>query len=88
LQWCALKQIDTSFLGVQASDLSDHALKRIHFERAWGILEPVIDQARSMDARTFWYWRSVVTSAALRLVGVPRANRPKYPVVWSRWIEG
>jgi len=83
LQWCALKQIDTSFLGVRASDLSDHALKRVHFERAWGILDQVLDQARSMDARTFWYWRSVATARALRFCGVKMDAG--YPVVFSKW---
>jgi len=87
LQWCSLKQIDTTFLGVREADLSDHALKRIHFEKAWGILDQVLDQARSMEARTFWYWRSLLTATALRLVGNSPANRPAYPVVWSRWTK-
>lgn len=83
LLWCASQQIDTGFLGVRPSDMSDHALKRIHFDKIWEILEPVLAQAREMGARTPWYWRSVFSAALLRLRGV----RPSaaYPVVYSKW---
>ncbi len=85
LLWCERKRIDTSFLGIQPSDLSDHALKRIHHEKAWGILEPVLGQAREMGARTPWYWRSLLTARVLRLCGV--APAASFPVVYSRWLE-
>jgi len=83
LLWCRSRQIDTAFLGVRPSDMSDHALKRIHFDKAWGILEPVLGQAREMGARTPWYWRSMLSAALLRLRG-PCPPAP-YPVVHSKW---
>lgn len=85
LLWCSRRRIDTGFLGVAPSDLIDHALKRIHHEKAWGILEAVLAQAREMGVRTPWYWRALITAGSLRLTGAVRPA--SYPVVYSRWLE-
>lgn len=85
LLWCARRHIDTGFLGAAPSDLIDHALKRIHHEKAWGILEPVLAQAREMGVRTPWYWRARFTVMVLRLTGAPPPA--SCPIVYSRWLE-
>lgn len=85
LLWCARRHIDTGFLRAAPPDLIDHALKRIHHEKAWGILEPVLAQARDMGVRTPWYWRARFTAGVLRLTGAPPTAA--YPVVYSRWME-
>ncbi len=85
LLWCDRKGIDTGFLGVVPSDLSDHAFKRIEHEKAWGILESVLGQAREMGARSPWYWRALLTAGVLWMRGVTPQN--PFPVVYSRWLE-
>lgn len=84
LLWCERSQIDTGFLGVRPADMIDHALKRIHFDKTWEILEPVLAQAREMGERTPWYWRSLASAAILRLRGTRTSG--SYPVVYSKWL--
>lgn len=85
LLWCEKRRIDTKFLEAGPADMVDHALKRIHYEKTWEILEPVLAQSREMGVRTPWYWRSLFTAAALRL-GAARTPAT-YPIVYSRWLE-
>ncbi|MBE2205396.1 MAG: glycosyltransferase family 2 protein [Chthoniobacterales bacterium] len=85
LLWCGKMRIDTGFLATTPADMVDHALKRIHHEKAWGILEPMLAQAREMQVRTPWYWRAWLTAHILRLTGARRTANS--PVVYSRWLE-
>jgi glycosyltransferase involved in cell wall biosynthesis len=85
LLWCACNAIDTSFLDVRPSDLITHALKQIHYEKAWPILDQVLGQAREMGVRPPWYWRSLVTARALGLVA--RHPSSNLPIVHARWLE-
>ena len=87
LLWCETQGVDTAFLQVTPSDLVNHALKRVHHERAWVLLEPVLGQAREMGVHSAWYFRSLVRACALKIFGwVPASSRP-YPVVYPKWRD-
>jgi len=87
LLWCETNGIDRSFLEVTPADLVNHALKRIHHERAWELLWPVLDQAREMGVYPLWYFRSLLRAFALKTFGwVPERPRT-YPVVYAKWRD-
>lgn len=87
LLWCEAKGIDTSFLEVTPADLVNHALKRIHHERAWEILKPILHQAKEMGVNTSWYWRSLFTALVLKASGRLPAPAKEYPAVYSTWQD-
>ena len=87
LLWCETKNIDTSFLEVTPATMVNHALKRIEHERAWGILNQVLDQAREMKVRSFWYWRALFTARVLEILGKLPVDSKKYPVVYSTFMD-
>jgi glycosyltransferase involved in cell wall biosynthesis len=70
LSWCAERSVDTRFLGATHAQLTDHALKRIFHKKAWGVLSPVLERARTHRARTPWYYRGILTEKALGLLRV------------------
>ena len=87
LLWCGHKGIDTKFLGVRPRDLIDHALIRIHRQKAWGILDQMLGQADEMGVRSPWYWKSRITARAMKLAGFFPAHPRVYPAVYSKWME-
>ena len=87
LLWCETKGIDTSFLEVTPADLVNHALKRIHHERSWALLEPVLHQAKEMGVNSAWYFRSLLRAFALKTFSWVPASSRTYPVVYAKWME-
>ena len=87
LLWCERKGIATEFLEATPRDIVDHALMRIHRQKAWGILEQILGQADEMGVRSPWYWRSLITAHALKFSCSLPAGSQRYPVVYSRWME-
>lgn len=85
LLWCGKRHIDTGFLQVTPADLIDHALKRIHSEKVWGALRPVLAQAKEMEVRTPWCWKAALTAALHR--SAPGDATSSFPIVYSRWLE-
>ena len=86
LLWCEKKGIETSFLDVTPGKMIDHALKRIHHEKAWSLLEPILDQARDMGVHSPWTWRSQIMAPLLKVSGLMRKSN-SYPVVYSKWSD-
>ncbi|HEY5814256.1 MAG TPA: glycosyltransferase family 2 protein [Terrimicrobiaceae bacterium] len=70
LAWCAVRSVDTDFLGASTAQLTDHALKRIFHKKAWRVLSPVLHRARACNGRTLWYYRGVVTEKLLGLLRI------------------
>jgi hypothetical protein len=87
LLWCERKGIDTKFLEATPRDMVDHALTRIHRQKAWGLLDQMLEQAEGMGVRSPWYWRSRLTARARKLSGLTAANPPQFPIVYSRWTD-
>jgi len=87
LLWCAEKKIPTDFLGVSRRDMVDHALVRIHRQKAWGILAQVLAQAEEMGVRSPWYWRSLMALAALQFAKKIPAHPTQFPVVYRKWLD-
>jgi hypothetical protein len=86
LLWCETNGIDRSFLEVTPADLVNHALKRIHHERAWTLLQPVLNQAKEMGMNSAWCWRGMVTHQVLKASGRLPSPQGVYPVVFSKWL--
>lgn len=86
LLWCETNGIDTSFLEVIPADLVNHALKRVHHERAWALLEPILHQAKGMGVNSAWCWRGMVTHQLLRALGRLPSLERACPVVYSKWL--
>ncbi len=86
LLWCQKMGIDTSFLDVTPKKMINHALKRIHHEKAWSMMEPILDQARDMGVHSMWTWRSQIMTTLLKVSGLMKKSN-SYPVVYSKWSD-
>ena len=87
LLWCETRGIDTSFLEITPAAMVNQALKRIEYERAWGILDQILEQAREMGVRSLWYWRALIISRILGILGKLPSDSRKYPVVYSTLVD-
>jgi hypothetical protein len=87
LLWCETKGIDTSFLEVTPADLVNHAFRRIHHERSWALLEPVLNQAKEMGVNSAWCWRSLCTVMILKAARCLPETAMSNPVVYSSWQD-
>ena len=87
LLWCKKEGIDSAFLEVTPTMMLNHALKRIEHERAWEVLNQVLDQAREMRVRSLWYWRSLLTARMMGVLGKMPSDPKKYPVVYSCFLH-
>lgn len=86
LLWCQKKGIDTSFLDVTSEKMIEHAFKRIHHEKAWSMMDPILDQARDMGVHSMWTWRSKIITTLLKVSGIMKKSN-SYPVVYSKWSD-
>jgi len=77
LRWCESREIDTAFLGVTPQSMVDHVLKRAWHNRAWMLLDPLLEQAREMNVATPWCIRTRLKVFRLRLIG-KLPERPAY----------
>ena len=76
LVWSRRRGIDTGFLQTSPAAVIEHALIRIHRERAWNVLEPVLRHARREKLRSPWVLRSMIRHALLKASGrLPRDSQ-------------
>lgn len=88
LDWCAARGVDTAFLGAGPRQMIDHALTQAWRAEAWGLLRPLLGQARSMGVFTPWCAKAWLKTAALQLAGKLPARPEFCREVWPLWRAG
>lgn len=85
LDWCAVRGIDAGFPGTGPRQMIDHALTQAWRAGAWGLLDPLLGQAREMGVFTPWCAKAGLKSFLLRLRG-QSPPRPEFcRNVWNLW---
>ena len=85
LDWCSAKNIDASFLRTGMREMVDHALTQAWRAQAWGLLDPLLGQARETGVFTPWCAKAMLKSISLRLSG-RTPMRPEFcRNVWNLW---
>ena len=87
LLWCRHRKIDTGFLDATEADMIDHALKRIHRQKCWSVLGPVLRTARRENVRTAWYFRSQFLHTWLLLSRRLPAESDRCKDVYLSWLD-
>lgn len=57
--WCAARGIDTSFLQITARQIVEQAIKDALHEKRRDVLPAVLETARALGTRGFWYYRAL-----------------------------
>ncbi len=57
--WCAVRGIDTSFLQITARQVVEQALKDALHEKRRDVLPALLEKARELGPRGFWYYRAL-----------------------------
>jgi glycosyltransferase involved in cell wall biosynthesis len=88
LDWCSVRGIDAGFLETGPRQMIDHALTQAWRAEAWGLLVPLLGQARSMGVFTPWCAKARLKLLAMQITGsVP--DRPDFcREVWPLWRSG
>jgi len=85
LDWCAANNIDAGFLKTAPRAMVDHALTQAWRAKVWGLLDPLLEQAREMGVFTPWCAKSKAKALSLRLFG-QSPSRPEFcRSVWNLW---
>ena len=85
LDWCEARRISTEFLGTSPRAMVDHALTQAWREKAWGVLEPLLEQARELGVSSPWCAKARLKLRWLAMTG-RRPQRPDYcRSVWNAW---
>jgi glycosyltransferase involved in cell wall biosynthesis len=85
LDWCAARNIDAGFLRTTPRAMVDHALTQAWRAKAWGLLDPLLEQAREMGVFTAWCAKAKAKSLSLRLFGQSPARPEFCRIVWNLW---
>ena len=85
LGWCAHRGIGTAFLETTPRAMVDHALIQSWRAGCWGILEPLLQQAREMGVFTPWCAKAKAKVMWLRLC---RALPPRPDYCRDVWNHG
>lgn len=87
LLWCRHRKIDTGFLDASEADIIDHALTRIHRQRCWSVLGPVLRIARRQNVRTAWYFRSFFLHKWLQATRRLPDESDRCKDVYRTWLD-